>query len=1266
MARKIRLIVLGVLLLAALSALVLPLILRSETVRSDLADRLGYHLRSEISLDSIELAWLPTPHLLVRGVDVQRPELSLIMPETHVYPSFIALLQMRLEPRRVVLNDPELQLDLQARLAGTEVASPAVFPRKFKGEVEISRGNLSLTSTELPGNLRLEALEFRDIEAAIKLSPTRFDLELSLRPSFGRHLALSGTYLVDGNYQLQTHGRQLHLHELITTPLLGVAPLETAADLQLQATGKGLAKLDAALTGNLPCFLLKPQDIAPQAGAVRLDCGAIDLALHQREDFWQLTINDFEVSQPQFRLGGVITRDSRATDSPHWEVDLHGRELNADEIMPAVVELFGEFKPAQMVGEIVLGGWASQAAFHLAGEENVLQDPRALADRMVLEVEVERAEIMVPGIDLYLPKAWGELQIKNSILELRRAEALLEHSHGYDGSLRVGLHQELPLLELDLQLDADLEELRQLLPELVPNPVFQEEMKLFPRARGRAAGRLVVSDNWHDFTVDVTIEQSRGEVAYDRLPWPLTVERGRLLIDREQVRWRDLQGTAGPHRLLSSSGQIGLTPQAPFALHQARAELDSQAFYEHLLSYPVLKQALLPVLQEIDGPVAITHGRAEGELFQPEQWRYTTIVDLDRGSGLNWYSPLLAAEITGSRGLLRVDDDQVDFRQLRLKLQDSELKLAGSLQHQKLQHWRGKLQISGLLTAGNRTWLKNRQWLPEIFLPQAPITALPLRINWDENFLELAGTLLSKEEESKEQREPALRRLDFEFHRFNNQATEVVARVLEGADQAYFRLHLPPPPDISPQDSRAGDAPGEAERIISGSFNGQLHKGTMGHFFTFFDRQLETGTWHGEAAWQWPQTLPEEAKKAQGPKAEFTPPHFTGHLQLAGLSWAPEPDDERRLTVNRLSLSGQEQAWQLQQLDLNLNSEQRLQLGGRIDADKTGFALDLALFSPYLQRETLVAWYNELGKRQPRLAIDSKPRTWPLTGRLAFQLEEFDSGPWPDEESETSLHWQPFTGILSLTEEQGLVTELHSAVLCCLEITGTWYLDPNLGTSSFALAPTCPDTPRFEKLLPCLGIEQDIISGDCLLTAELEGEFSHWQQGRISISSPQGGRIMRMGLLARIFSLVNLTDIFTGEIAGFDERGFAYRELEFEAVIKDHVLTIEKAVVRGVGLNLIARGSLNLDDMQADMVVLVAPFKTIDTLVSWVPFVGRIIGGKDATVVTIPVGVKGDIRNPRLTVLAPDAVGQGLINLIRSTLMLPFNILSPLLPTPAE
>jgi hypothetical protein len=84
--------------------------------------------------------------------------------------------------------------------------------------------------------------------------------------------------------------------------------------------------------------------------------------------------------------------------------------------------------------------------------------------------------------------------------------------------------------------------------------------------------------------------------------------------------------------------------------------------------------------------------------------------------------------------------------------------------------------------------------------------------------------------------------------------------------------------------------------------------------------------------------------------------------------------------------------------------------------------------------------------------------------------------------------------------------------------------------------------------------------------------------------------------------------------------------------------------------------------MDADMTVLVAPLKTIDVIISKVPLLGKVIGGKDAAVVAFPVKIKGKIKDPEVTALSPDAVGGAMVDLVKNTLMLPFQILSPIFP----
>jgi hypothetical protein len=84
-----------------------------------------------------------------------------------------------------------------------------------------------------------------------------------------------------------------------------------------------------------------------------------------------------------------------------------------------------------------------------------------------------------------------------------------------------------------------------------------------------------------------------------------------------------------------------------------------------------------------------------------------------------------------------------------------------------------------------------------------------------------------------------------------------------------------------------------------------------------------------------------------------------------------------------------------------------------------------------------------------------------------------------------------------------------------------------------------------------------------------------------------------------------------------------------------------------------------LDDYDADLTLLIAPFKTIGTIVSKVPLLGQPIMGEYGSRVSIPVAVKGSLTDPAITPLHPEALGDAVFNLIKDTFMLPFNIIEP-------
>jgi len=290
------------------------------------------------------------------------------------------------------------------------------------------------------------------------------------------------------------------------------------------------------------------------------------------------------------------------------------------------------------------------------------------------------------------------------------------------------------------------------------------------------------------------------------------------------------------------------------------------------------------------------------------------------------------------------------------------------------------------------------------------------------------------------------------------------------------------------------------------------------------------------------------------------------------------------------------------------------------------------------------------------------PSGWDITGRIGFDFDSFalnrkTASPY----DEAQIHTYGFYAVhgdLQLAPDRISRTEIFSAKLCGLDFKGFWYSDDNLG-QKFELFTDPNETLQLENVLPCLGVQQDIIEGEFSLQANLLKEAKNWYGGNIYIKSSQG-RILRLKTLARIFKVVNITDLFEEKLEATGNRGFPFSQMDIDTHIDANNLIIDRAIIMGEGLNLYARGEIHLDDYDTDLTLLIAPFKTFDTIISKVPIIGQPVMGEYGSRVSIPVAVKGPIADPAIMPMHPEAIGDAVLNLVKDTFMLPYNILKPL------
>ena len=146
-------------------------------------------------------------------------------------------------------------------------------------------------------------------------------------------------------------------------------------------------------------------------------------------------------------------------------------------------------------------------------------------------------------------------------------------------------------------------------------------------------------------------------------------------------------------------------------------------------------------------------------------------------------------------------------------------------------------------------------------------------------------------------------------------------------------------------------------------------------------------------------------------------------------------------------------------------------------------------------------------------------------------------------------------------------------------------------------------------------------------------------------------------------SVLSVLEIFRGRVPEIGGSGFPYSSMALRGDIHKGVFTVEKAYIGGQSLDILAEGEVDLGKQKIDVVVLVAPFSTINWYIRHTPILGTIMGG---TLISIPTRVSGDLSNPDVVFLSPTAVGSRIVNLLKNIIKLPVTIISPILPTEKE
>jgi hypothetical protein len=317
-------------------------------------------------------------------------------------------------------------------------------------------------------------------------------------------------------------------------------------------------------------------------------------------------------------------------------------------------------------------------------------------------------------------------------------------------------------------------------------------------------------------------------------------------------------------------------------------------------------------------------------------------------------------------------------------------------------------------------------------------------------------------------------------------------------------------------------------------------------------------------------------------------------------------------------------------------------------AEKLLFTVDLSTESLDLDEVRKTLTKEKEGKRTQDV---SDPR---VEGHIRFKTKSL---------TYERFTWAPFQAEISFIPDRVRV-DVTKANLCGISTPGTVIVTSQGLSLNFQ--PVSKNQDLTSTIL-CLLAERVRMTGDFDLMGSIQGQgesekLAQLLRGNVELGA-QKGRIYRLNLLSKIFSFVNVTGIVAGRLPDFRDKGLAYDSVKVKVDLQNGKIVVKEGTLQGPTVGIASSGEIDPKAQKIDFTVLVAPFRTVDYVISKIPLVNHILGG---TLISIPVKVTGDLEDPRVRPLSPSAVESDLLGIMERTLGLPFRLIHLFLPKKEE
>jgi hypothetical protein len=195
----------------------------------------------------------------------------------------------------------------------------------------------------------------------------------------------------------------------------------------------------------------------------------------------------------------------------------------------------------------------------------------------------------------------------------------------------------------------------------------------------------------------------------------------------------------------------------------------------------------------------------------------------------------------------------------------------------------------------------------------------------------------------------------------------------------------------------------------------------------------------------------------------------------------------------------------------------------------------------------------------------------------------------------------------------------------------------------------------YRELLNQKNIVRGKLRGDFYLTGDIGANYLPSSHGNFSIQI-HDGVLHQFQFLSKVFSLLNVSQIFALQLPDMDQEGMPFDSLSANMQLDNGILRSKDLSIRSEAMNQSYVGELNLVNKEIDLEMAIHPLGTVDKVVSHIPIAGWLLTGEDRALLTAHFSIKGKADDVSVTAMPLDTLSEPTIGLLKRTLGLPFKL----------